>query len=52
MDKFWTNHPHPTILETKQFLGDEIWNTYFKFAFIRNPFEIQVSEIFWEKKEK
>ena len=52
MDKFWTNHPHPTIAETKQFLGDEIWNTYFKFAFIRNPFEIQVSRYFWEKKGK
>ena len=52
MDKFWTNHPHPTIAETKQFLGDEIRNTYFKFAFIRNPFEIQVSRYFWEKKGK
>jgi hypothetical protein len=45
MDKFWTNHPHPPIKETKQFLGDTIWNNYFKFAFVRNPYEIAVSRL-------
>jgi hypothetical protein len=52
MDKFWTNHPHPPIKETKQFLGDTIWNNYFKFAFVRNPYEIAVSRYFWEKRGK
>jgi len=52
IDKFFTNHPHPTLAETKQFLGDEIWNSYFKFAFIRNPYEIQVSRYFWNKRGK
>lgn len=52
VDKFFTNHPHPPIAETKQFLGDEIWNSYVKFAFVRNPYEIQVSRYFWNKKGK
>ena len=52
MDKFWTNHPHPPILETKRFLGEDVWKSYFKFAFLRNPYEIQVSRYFWEKRGK
>ena len=52
MDKFYTNHPHPTLKETRLFLGEEIWNSYFKFAFVRNPFDIAVSRYFWEKKGK
>jgi hypothetical protein len=52
IDKFYTNHPHPTITETKQFLGDEIWNSYFKFAFVRNPWDLVVSRYHWNRKGK
>ena len=52
MDKFYTNHPHPTLKETKAFLGNDIWDSYFKFAFVRNPFDIAVSRYFWTKKGK
>ncbi len=52
MDKFYTNHPHPILKDTKNFLGSDIWNSYFKFAFVRNPFEIAVSRYFWNKKGK
>ena len=52
MDKFWTDHPHPTLKETKMFLGEDIWNSYFKFAFVRNPYEIAVSRYYWERRGK
>ena len=33
-------------------MGKDIWKSYFKFTFIRNPYEIQVSRYFWNKKGK
>ena len=52
MDKFWTDHPHPELEQTRKFLGEDIWNSYFKFAFVRNPYEIAVSRYFWERRGK
>lgn len=52
MDKFITNHPHPPLKQVKKFLGENIWNSYFKFAFVRNPYEIAVSRYHWNKKGK
>lgn len=52
MDKFFTNHPHPELKQVKAFLGEEIWNSYFKFAFVRNPFDIAVSRYHWNVKGK
>ncbi len=56
MDKFYTNHPHPEIIPTKLFIeqnmNPKIWNEYFKFAFVRNPYEIAVSRYFWERRGK
>jgi len=47
MDKFYTVHPHPEIAGVKQYMGGE-WDNYFKFAFVRNPFEIVVSRYHWD----
>ena len=52
MDKFYTNHPHPQLVQTKKFLGPEVWNNYFKFSFVRNPFDIAVSRYHWNLKGK
>ena len=55
MDKFYTTHPHPEISQTKAYLDNinpKIWNEYFKFGFVRNPYEIAVSRYFWEKRGK
>ena len=35
--KVWVGHL--TAREQKKIVGEEIWNSYFKFAFVRNPWE-------------
>ena len=55
MDRFYTTHPHPEIVQTKSFINNlnpKIWDEYFKFAFVRNPYEIAVSRYFWERRGK
>lgn len=52
INNFFTDHPHPELEQTKKFLGEDIWNSYFKFAFVRNPYEIVVSRYFWERRGK
>ena len=32
------SHEHMSSADTKEFLGDRIWNGSFKFAFVRNPY--------------
>jgi len=44
--------PHTVLKEVKTLVGSDIWNSYFKFAFVRNPYEIAVSRYHWNKKGK
>lgn len=41
----WINglHKHATASEIKRYIGEEAFNSYFTFAFVRNPFDWQVS---------
>lgn len=38
---------HHKAREMKRLLGDAIWNDYFSFAFIRNPWDLMVSSYNW-----
>jgi len=40
-------YPHIPAYEIKRLLGDEIWNSYFKFTIERNPWDRQVSLYHW-----
>lgn len=39
---------HATIGNVKDVMGASVW-TYFKFAFVRNPFDLVVSRFFWDQ---
>lgn len=43
-------HGHITALEAKEVLSEEIWDTYYKFSFVRNPFDRFVSYAFFRNR--
>lgn len=48
MPKWWNHMPASQI---KSLIGDDIWNQYFKFCVIRNPYDRVVSFFFWEMRQ-
>lgn len=50
MDNFFTNHPHPTANDIKNFMGEK-WNNYIKFTFVRNPWDLVVSRYHWNMRD-
>jgi hypothetical protein len=45
-------YPHSTCSEIKQYCGEKVWNEYYKFAFIRNPFDRLVSFYHFHKSDQ
>ncbi len=43
---------HTSAEKIKQYLGDEIWNSYYKFCFERNPFDKVISFYYWRMKTR
>ena len=44
--KFWN---HITADQVKERIDEDIWNSYFKFCFDRNPWDKTISMYFWDK---
>lgn len=43
----WFNHK--SAKEVKEDIGDTIFNNYYKFCVVRNPYDLMVSSYFWEQ---
>jgi hypothetical protein len=43
---------HISAREVKQHLGDQVWNSYFKFCFERHPFDRIISLYYWRHKRE
>jgi hypothetical protein len=48
-DATW--HEHQSAANIKRLVGPEVWNTYFKFCCVRNPYEKVVS-VYWHHHPK
>ncbi len=45
-------YEHMPAWRLKSYLGDDIWNSYFKFAFERNPWDRQISYYYYKTRSK
>ena len=45
-------HTHITPAQILNYLPHKYWNLYFKFCFVRNPWDLVISQYFWATREK
>jgi hypothetical protein len=41
--------PHANATDVREAVGEEVWSTYFKFGFVRNPVDWVRSYLYWTK---
>lgn len=39
--------PHASAARVRRHVGEEVWNSYFKFCVVRNPLDRSISQFFW-----
>ncbi len=45
-------YAHSSAHDVKQYVGDDIWNSYYKFCILRNPVDRVLSQYFWTAANK
>jgi hypothetical protein len=48
-ERFWNHMP---ASELREKVGEQIWNSYFKFCFERNPWDRAISHYYWMNRSK
>ena len=48
-EKGYYHHINPDKIE--KMVGPDMWNTYFKFTIVRNPWDLQISWLWWKIKK-
>ncbi|MDD2661582.1 MAG: sulfotransferase family 2 domain-containing protein [Methylococcales bacterium] len=50
IDRAFSRNTHVNLRQLKLAISEEEWQFFFKFAFVRNPWDLVVSRYHWEKK--
>jgi hypothetical protein len=50
LDKAFSRNPHASLRQIKFAIPEASWRSFFKFVFVRNPWDLVVSRYHWERK--
>lgn len=52
IEKSFSRNTHANLAQVRLALPEQEWTSFFKFAFVRNPWDLVVSRYHWERKGK